>query len=235
MAFTTTGAGSALENSPVASYDLANSRPHGTEPAASNRADSANGVGATGVDTAPLPPRATIAQHGLWAWFHQGHWLGRRRTPFLVRLWRYGAGSVLAFVSSAVALFVCIQWIGLGATTSAVIAFLVGAIPNWILNRRWAWGKKEREGIGTETSLYVVVSLISLGISAGVTKLAAIGANHLQTHEVVEHLLVTGSYMLITVVLTGAKYVAYDRWVFVDRRARSRHQVPSTTELNRNP
>jgi putative flippase GtrA len=175
------------------------------------------------------------ASHGLWSWFHEGHWMGRWRTPFMVRLWRYGAGSLLAFVSSGVALFICIQWLGFGATTSAVIAFLVGAIPNWVLNRRWAWQKTERHGIAAETTLYAVISLVSLGISVGVTKATAVGAAHLPTHTIVKHLLVTGSYLLTTVALTGAKYLAYDRWVFVDRRPRSRHQVPSTTEVNRAP
>lgn len=174
-------------------------------------------------------------KRGLWEWFHEGHWLGRWRTPALVRLWRYGAGSVLAFISSGVALFICIQWLGFGATTSAVIAFLVGAIPNWVLNRRWAWQKTEREGIAKETVLYAVVSLVSLGISVGVTKATAVGASHLPTHAIFKHLLVTGSYLLTTVVLTGAKYLAYDRWVFIDRRERSLHQVPTTTEANRQP
>jgi putative flippase GtrA len=194
----------------------------------------------TGPEVGPDMHHGQPQVHGsralrLWRWFEQGHWLGRWHSPLMVKLWRYGAGSVVAFVSSGVALFVGIQWVGLGATTSAVIAFLVGAIPNWILNRQWAWQRTERQGMGAETTLYVVVSLISLGISAGVTKAAAIGANHLQTHEVIEHLLVTGSYLLTTVALTGAKYVAYDRWVFVDRRPRSRHQVPTTTEVKRTP
>ena len=37
--------------------------------------------------------------------------------------------------------------------------------------------------------------------------------------------------------LTGLKYLAYDRLVFLDRAGarRSRHQVPSTTEQNRSP
>lgn len=207
----------ALENRPVRSYDLADQEGSGPD----LRAEVADG--------------RVRAKHDPWTWFHEGHWLGRWRSPLLVKLWRYGAGSVLAFVSSGVALFICIQWLGFGATTAAVIAFLVGAIPNWILNRRWAWEKTEREGFAAETTLYVIVSLISLGISVGVTKATAIGAAHLATHLVVKHLLVTGSYLLTTVVLTGAKYVAYDRLVFVDRRPRSRHHVPTTTEVNRRP
>lgn len=180
------------------------------------------------------------AQHArhrptLWTWFEQGHWLGRWRSPALVRIWRYGAGSVVAFVLSGVALFVCMQWAGLGASTSAVIAFFAGSVPNWLLNRRWAWQKNHREGIAQETVLYVLVSLVSLGISVAVTKATAVAASHVGTHLTIRHLLVTGMYLLTTVVLSGAKYVAYDRWVFIDRRASSRAQVRTTTEQNRTP
>ena len=204
----------------------------GLTPGGHNGALETKGVGAYEVLGDENPPPV---KRGLWSWFHEGHWMGRFRTPFMVRLWRYGAGSVLAFVSSGVALFICIQWLGFGATTSAVIAFLVGAIPNWVLNRRWAWQKTERHGIAAETTLYAIISLVSLGISVGVTKATAVGASHLATHAIVKHLLVTGSYLLTTVALTGAKYLAYDRWVFIDRRPRSRHQVPTTTEANRAP
>ena len=165
-------------------------------------------------------------------WLVDGHWLGRWRTPLLLKVWRYGAGSILAFVTSGVTYYVCIAWIGLGAITCSVIAFFAGAIPNWVLNRRWAWQKRGREGISRETTLYVVVSLISLVASSAVTKLTAMAANH--SAHTTRDVLVTLSYLFSVVVLSGLKYLAYDRFVFVDRR-RSRDQVPITTEQNLAP
>jgi len=165
-------------------------------------------------------------------WLVDGHWLGRWRTPLLLKVWRYGAGSIVAFVTSGVTYYVCIAWIGLGAITCSVIAFFAGAIPNWVLNRRWAWQKRGREGISRETTLYVVVSLISLVASSAVTKLTAMAANH--SAHTTRDVLVTLSYLFSVVVLSGLKYLAYDRFVFVDRR-RSRDQVPITTEQNLAP
>jgi len=172
-----------------------------------------------------------------WHWLVGAHWLGRWRTPLAVRVWRYGAGSIVAFITSGVVLFVCLSWFELGAITSTVIAFFAGAIPNWILNRRWAWEKRGREGIAKETTLYVIVSAIALVASSAADKFTAVEAAHLQ-NELAKSLLVTFAYLFSVVVLTGLKYVAYDRIVFVDRsgprRARdSRHQVPTTTEPNR--
>jgi putative flippase GtrA len=172
-------------------------------------------------------------------WLIGAHWLGRWRTPLAVRLWRYGAGSVVAFATSTVVLFVCLSLFDMGAITSTVIAFLAGAIPNWVLNRRWAWERRGRDGVVKETTLYVIVSVVALVASSAADKFTAVETAQLH-NDLVKNVLVTVSYMFSVVVLTGLKYVAYDRLVFVDRRGsgpalHSRNQVPTTTEPNRTP
>jgi len=174
---------------------------------------------------AGVPPKSPLH------WVINAHWLGRFRTPLAVRIWRYGAGSIVAFATSTVVLFICLSWANLGAISSTVIAFLAGAIPNWVLNRRWAWEKRGREGMVKETTLYVTVSLIALAASSAADKFTAVEAGHLHS-ELAKDLLVTFAYMFSVVVLTGLKYVAYDRLVFTDRPS-SRDQVLSTTEQNR--
>ncbi|MCL6091797.1 MAG: GtrA family protein [Actinobacteria bacterium] len=167
-------------------------------------------------------------------WLFDAHWLGQRRTPLLLRMWRYGAGSVVAFITSEVALAVCFSGFHAGATTSAVIAFFAGAVPNWILNRRWAWQKRGREGVGRETTLYFAVSVVNLVLSTAATKLTA----ELSTNstQLARDLLVSASYTFSIVVLTVVKYFVYDRFVFVERGARrSRSQVATTTLQNRQP
>jgi putative flippase GtrA len=172
-------------------------------------------------------------------WLVGAHWLGRWRTPLAVRLWRYGAGSMVAFATSTVVLFVCLSLFKMGAITSTVVAFLAGAIPNWVLNRRWAWERRGREGVVKETTLYVVVSVVALVASSAADKFTAVETAQLH-NDLVKSVLVTVSYMFSVVVLTGLKYIAYDRLVFVDRTAsrparHSRSQVPTTTEPNRTP
>jgi putative flippase GtrA len=169
-------------------------------------------------------------------WVIGAHWLGRWRSPLAVRLWRYGAGSVVAFITSTVVLFVCLSWFRWGAITSTVVAFLAGAIPNWILNRRWAWERRGREGVVKETTLYVMVSVVALVASSAADKATAVETAGLH-NDLAKSVLVTLAYMFSVVVLTGLKYIAYDRLVFVDRPGsrRSRSQVPTTTEPNRTP
>ena len=186
------------------------------------------------VTTGPGPGAATKRLHPLH-WLLDGHWLGRWRTPLLLRLWRYGAGSIVAFLTSVFAVYACYSWLGLGAITSSTIAFFAGAIPNWVLNRRWAWQKRGRDGVARETGMYVLVSLLSWLASVAATKLTAMEAAHVGS--LARGLLVTASYTFTIIVLTGLKFVAYDRWVFADRAGdrRSRHQVPITTEQNLKP
>jgi putative flippase GtrA len=193
--------------------------------------DDANGDDANGDDPVEEAAGARSPLH----WLVGAHWLGRWRTPAALRMWRYGAGSVVAFVTSVVVLFV-LSWLKWGAITATVIAFLAGAVPNWVLNRRWAWQRRGREGVVAETTLYVIVSIVALVVSSAADKFTAIEASHLR-NQLEKSVLVTFAYMFSVVLLTMLKYVAYDRLVFVDRGAsrRSRHQVPTTTEPNRTP
>lgn len=182
---------------------------------------------------AAVAPNRPAGTKGALHWLVDAHWLGRWRSPLILKLWRYGAGSVVAFVVSTIVVTVCYSWIGFGAITSSSIAFVAGAVPNWILNRRWAWQKRDRQGFGRETTLYVVVTVLSWAAYTGVTKLVAEAASGTGTAE--RDVLVTLSYMAATVAFAAVKYVAYDRFVFVDRPGSSRSQVPATTRANRKP
>jgi putative flippase GtrA len=208
--------------------------------------DIAESVGSTGGSQEDSETELAISQTGPYSSFTQSkgkgspfhwlvgaHWLGRWRTPLAVRMWRYGAGSAVAFITSGVVLFVCLGWFHLGAITSTVIAFLAGAVPNWVLNRRWAWEKRGHEGMVKETVLYVVVSVTALAASSAADKFTAVETASMKSH-LEKSLLVTFAYLFSVVVLTGLKYLAYDRLVFINRPT-SRHQVPTTTEQNRVP
>lgn len=166
-------------------------------------------------------------------WLVEGHWLGPLRTPRVLRIWRYLVGSGVAFVTSTLAMYVCVSWFSLGAITAASIAFVAGAVPNWALNRSWAWQKRGREGIKRETALYSMVSLVSWFVSVAITKAGALAADDMHS-LFTRHMLVTGSYVFSVVLLTGLKYVAYNRFVFLAPPS-SRSQVRTMTEQNLQP
>ena len=69
---------------------------------------------------------------------------------------RYGAGSLVAMACSEVVLVGAYAVAGAGALPATVLAWTAGAVPNYVLNRRWAWrveGDGAEDGDGGEEGL----------------------------------------------------------------------------------
>ncbi len=162
-----------------------------------------------------------------------------RASAFAGKVTRYAIGSVIALATSIV-VFALMYIAGAGTTACSVGAFIAGAIPNWILNRRWAWKIRGEVEVLREIVAYLAISLIVLVASAaatGWTKHAVKGLTHPHGLRV---LIVTASYVAVQAVLFVAKFVVYEHWVFSGRsrlRAalRSRHQVWTAARANRTP
>lgn len=173
---------------------------------------------------------AHVSSHRLWRWL--------TRTPFSARFTKYAMGSVVAFVSGNVA-FMLIYVMGASTTVCSVAGFVAAAIPNWILNRRWAWQREgrmpARQWVG-----YIAISIVVLITTSAATGWADAKAQALPDHHGIRLLVVTGAYIAVTVILFLAKFVIYEYWVFSERsrvRAalRSLRHVPRITRPNRIP
>jgi putative flippase GtrA len=82
---------------------------------------------------------------------------------------RYTVASLLATGISQVVLLV-VYWVWESdAMTASTIAFLVGAVPHFLLIRRWAWGNKGTVGRNKEIVAYVVVTAAGGALSIGIT------------------------------------------------------------------
>ena len=163
-----------------------------------------------------------------------------RTSPFATKIAKYAVGSVIALLTSIV-VFAVLYVIDNNTTLDSIAAFVAGAIPNWILNRRWAWEQEGSVEIAREVIGYTIVSLIALAASSAGTGLAQswVEAN-VKPHHGIRVILVTGAYVLVQVLLFVWKFVVYDRWVFagqsrVRAALRSRHQVWVAARANRTP
>ncbi len=173
---------------------------------------------------------AHLSQHRVWQWL--------TRTPFAARFTKYALGSVIAFVSGNIA-FMVFYVMAASTTVCSVAGFIAAAIPNWILNRRWAWQMEgrppARQWIG-----YIAISIVVLITTSAVTGWTNAQVQSLPNHHGIRLLVVTASYVAVTVILFFAKFVIYEYWVFSDRsrvRAafRSLRQVPRIARANRMP
>jgi putative flippase GtrA len=166
-------------------------------------------------------------------------WLRLTRTALSARFTKYALGSVIAFTASNI-VFALLYVMNTSTTVCSIGGFIAGAVPNWILNRRWAWRRRGRVVFSREIVGYVAISILVL-----VTTSAATGWTNSQVQSIPPHhglrvLLVTGSYVLVTVVLFFVKFLLYEHWIFQDRsrvRAafRSLRHVPRTARANRIP
>jgi putative flippase GtrA len=167
--------------------------------------------------------------------------LGRRimQSPLSARITRYTLGSVVAAGTSGV-VFAVLYIIGFGTTACSVAAFIAGAIPNWVLNRRWAWKVEGRIAFGREIVAYVIVSAVTLIITSEATAWTQRHVQSIPAHHGIRVLLVTASYLAVFAVLFAVRFMIYEVWIFSGRsrvRAalRSRIQVRSAARANRTP
>lgn len=146
--------------------------------------------------------------------------LGRARSTRLgVRFGRYTLGSLVAVVTSEVAFVACFGSRLLGTTAASAVAFVAGAIPNYVLNRSWAFGRRGRVRVGREVVLYAVVSVVSFAASALATGWTNHWAPHLTSDRTVRTVLVAAAYLSAYGVLFLAKFAVFELLIFAEPRA----------------
>jgi putative flippase GtrA len=159
---------------------------------------------------------------------------------FIVKVTRYAIGSVVALLTSVI-VFALLLDAGVGTTADSIVAFVAGALPNWILNRRWAWKLKGQVAFLREIVAYIAISGVVLVASSVATGLMQHWVlHHVDPHYGIRAILVTGAYVFVQAVLFVAKFVIYEHWVFAGRSrlraaVRSRHQVWTAARANRTP
>jgi putative flippase GtrA len=162
-----------------------------------------------------------------------------RDSAFARKIARYAIGSMIALLTSVV-VFAVLYVLGVGTTACSIAAFLAGAIPNWILNRRWAWKISGQVVFLREIVGYIAISLLALVGSSAATGWTQSQVQTIPAHHGIRVILVTASYVAVQAILFAAKFVVYEHWVFAGRSrlraaVRSRHQVWTAARANRTP
>jgi putative flippase GtrA len=136
--------------------------------------------------------------------------------PLTRRISGYSAGSVVAVVVSEGCFAAAYGWGHSGTTLASAAGFVGGAVPNYILNRRWAWHDRRGRTRHTEISLYVAVAIASFIASAFVTHWAETGARHLTSARGWQVVLIAGAYLGVSAVFFVVKFVIYEVVVFTE-------------------
>ncbi len=155
------------------------------------------------------------------------------------KITRYAIGSVVALATSIV-VFAVMYVLGINTTICSIAAFVAGAVPNWILNRRWAWKIRGQVSIMREIVGYIAISVAVLVMSSAATGWTSSEVQSIPAHHGIRVLLVTAAYVAVQAFFFGVKYLVYEHWVFAGKsrfRAawRSRRQVWTAARANRTP
>ena len=141
--------------------------------------------------------------------------LWRRR----IRLWvRYTGSSVIAGVISE-AVFVVAYWFGAVPLVASLLAFVAGAVPNYLMNRYWAWQRRGRPDRTREVLPYVVIVVVTALTAILVTTAADRWVrDHVAAHAL-QVTLVGAAFLATYGAMFVLKFVLFDRFIFVERAA----------------
>jgi len=132
----------------------------------------------------------------------------------LQRIAGYSLGSVIAAITSELAFLVAFGPGGAGPAIASAAGFVGGAVPNYILNRRWAWADRRGRRRRNEILLYCAVALSSYGASVLVTRAAERWAKQFTDDHAWRVLLVGAAYLAVSAVFFVVKFVLYHFAVF---------------------
>jgi putative flippase GtrA len=162
------------------------------------------------------------------------------RTAWAAKITKYAVGSVVALTTSVI-VFAVMDWLHIRTGIDSAAAFVAGAIPNWILNRKWAWKMEGRVEWMREIVAYTIISVLVWAASTWATGNTQNWAHdHIPAGTGLRVIVTTAAYVVVQAVFFVVKFVIYDKWVFAGRsrfRAalRSRRQVWSAARANRTP
>jgi putative flippase GtrA len=149
--------------------------------------------------------------------------LERARSPEGQKALKYTAVSVISVLVAYSTLFVVYVVLHVWAARgSSIFATCVGAVPSYYLNRRWAWGKTGRSHFRKEIVPFWVIAMIGLAFSTWATDFTESHVASITSAHLLQKLLVTGSYLGAFGVLWVAKFIVFNKFIFVsdeDERA----------------
>lgn len=147
------------------------------------------------------------------------------RPRLLVRLLRATTSSLLATLLSQVALIGLLWW-GTSPALASTTAFVAGAIPNYLLSRSWAWGRRGKPTARELVPYFAVIGATGLA-SIGLTTVAGWLTEPLGISGFLRILVLDAAFLTSYSLVFFMKFLLLDRLVFGDRGP-ARTRVPTS-------
>src|SRR5262245_53156357 len=141
--------------------------------------------------------------------------MDKLRGPEGRKLFRYSCASVVAVAVSVVCLVILNGVIGLSAWLASTLSTAIAAVPNYEMNRKWAWGKTGRSHLLQEVVPFWALAFLGWAVSTFSVHLME---NYAHSHHF-SHLMSTASVTIVYVgafgVLWVAKFIIFNKVLFV--------------------
>jgi putative flippase GtrA len=140
---------------------------------------------------------------------------------------RFGKFVGASAVSTAISQLTLMGVYGLGgldATLAGVCAFAAGAVPNFLINRRWAWRRSGTPPLVREVLPYLAVIVAGGLLSTGLITLADHLLQPVLANRGFRTLALDGVYVASYGLLFVVKFLILDRLVF---RGEPPREVPA--------
>jgi putative flippase GtrA len=151
-----------------------------------------------------------------------------RRGGLVAKVLRYAGGSVVATGCSELTLVVLYGFLHVSPVWSTCLAWVAGAVPNYWLNRRWAWQRTGRPSFRTELLPYIMIVLMTLLLATGITHLLDGWLHHLGTPASLRVGLVAIAYLGVYVVMFALRFLLLDRLFERVAQHEARHHAART-------
>jgi len=139
---------------------------------------------------------------------------------------RYTGGSVVATGCSELAFVLLYGPLGVTPAWSSVVAWLAGAVPNYWLNRAWAWRRQGRPSVRRELLPYALIVGVTLLLATLATRAADRALTGAQTSGHARVALVAATFLGVYVVMFVLRFFMFDR--LFARLARHDADLPPT-------
>lgn len=127
------------------------------------------------------------------------------------KLSRYAGGSVVATVCSQLTFVLLYGPLGVAAGITSVLAWFAGAVPNYWLNRRWAWQRTSRPSLRGELLPYAGIILGTLLLAVIATEVVDQVLRGTDVAAATRVTLVSATYFAVYVVMFGVRFFLLDR------------------------
>lgn len=145
----------------------------------------------------------------------------RAKTPGGQKAIRYTLVSVISVVVSQIALIILLGLFHWTAKSANIAACVVGGVPSYTLNRRWAWGKTGKSHIWKEHLPFWTLTFLGLALSTWAADFAETWSKERFDSHLVLTGTVAGASLAAFGVLWVGKFLIFNKILFVDRAPQS--------------